>query len=115
MKQPGTLVDTSALIYLAKADVFREAHVSVGVMLAPPAVWEESVEAGVTRGLSDTEVILRAQDAGWVRTIAIASGAERLARDAEEALAPVAAELGAWQSRPRELRRALAERAGRAV
>lgn len=84
MKERGILADTSALIYLAKADVFREAHVSVGVMLAPPAVWEESVEAGVTRGLSDTEVILRARDAGWVRTIAIASGAERLARELAE-------------------------------
>ena len=79
METNAILVDTSALIYLAKADAFREAHVSVGVMLAPPAVWEESVEAGIVRGLSDTEVILRAQDEGWVSTVKIAPRAESLA------------------------------------
>jgi predicted nucleic acid-binding protein len=84
MTKDAILVDSSALIYLAKADAFREAHISVGVMMAPPAVWEESAEAGMTRGSSDTEVILRARDAGWVRTIAIASRAERLARELAE-------------------------------
>jgi predicted nucleic acid-binding protein len=81
MQGNGVLGDTSALIYLAKADAFEVAHASVGAMLAPPAVWREAVEAGVKRGVSDPEVISSAQSAGWVRKVAIPSRVERAAQE----------------------------------
>jgi predicted nucleic acid-binding protein len=84
MRRSSILVDTSALIYLAKADAFREAYGSVGAMLIPPAVWEEAVEAGIRRGVSDPEVILKAQGAEWVRTVSIPSRNAQLAHDLAE-------------------------------
>jgi predicted nucleic acid-binding protein len=78
------LVDTSALIYLAKADAFREAYLSVGAMLIAPAVWQEAVEAGIRRGVTDPQVILGAQSAGWVRTVTIPSRVERTAHELAE-------------------------------
>jgi predicted nucleic acid-binding protein len=84
MRRDGILVDTSALIYLAKADAFREAYDSVGSMLIPPAVWQEAVEAGIRRGVSDPEVILKAQDADWVRAVSIPSRVEELAHGLAE-------------------------------
>lgn len=74
-------VDASALIYLAKAEAFREAHASIGELLAPPAVWREAVEAGIRKGVPDPEVILRAQRVGWLRTIAIPPRAEESAHE----------------------------------
>jgi predicted nucleic acid-binding protein len=69
------------LIYLAKAEAFREAHASIGEMLVPPAVWREAVEMGIKKAVPDPEAILRAQSAGWVRTIAIP---ERMEKSAHE-------------------------------
>jgi predicted nucleic acid-binding protein len=80
MRRDGILVDASALIYLAKADAFREAYLSVGAMLIAPAVWQEAVEAGIRRGVADPQTILSAQGAGWLRTIPIPPRVERLAR-----------------------------------
>lgn len=72
--------DASSLIYLAKADAFREAHSSVGMLLAPPAVWQEAVEAGIDKGIADPQRILSAQSAGWVRATPIGAQREHTAR-----------------------------------
>lgn len=80
METAGVPVDASSLIYLAKADAFREAHSSVGVLSAPPAVWREAVEAGIDKGIADPQRILSAQRAGWVRATPIGTQREQAAR-----------------------------------
>jgi predicted nucleic acid-binding protein len=62
-------VDASTLIYLAKARAFREAFMVVGRGLVPNAVWEEAVESGQRKGLSDPAVISAALEEGMLRRV----------------------------------------------
>lgn len=84
MKQDGILADASTLIYLAKADSFHEAHVVVGVMLIPPAVWQEAVDDGARRGERDPAVIMAAIERGYARRVTIAPTSEQAAHDLGE-------------------------------
>lgn len=65
--------DASSLIYLAKADAFSEAGRCLHAFLVPPAVWEESVEAGIRIGAPEVSPIRTAADRGTLRRIELSA------------------------------------------
>ena len=67
MTDTGTPLDASALIYLAKSGGLTAAGACFGVLLIPPAVWNEVIVAGMQRGSTDVASIQAAVDAGIVR------------------------------------------------
>jgi predicted nucleic acid-binding protein len=81
MDQPeqGWPADASSLIYLAKADAFSEAGRCLRTILVPPAVWEESVEAGTRIGAPEVSTIRTAADRGILRRLELSVEHETLA------------------------------------
>ena len=67
----STPVDASALIYLAKSGGLSAASACFGVLLIPPAVWNEVIVAGLQRGSTDVAGIRAALDAGLVRATSL--------------------------------------------
>ena len=70
MAEHGVPADTSTLIYLAKADLFREVPSCFGTIVVPDAVWTEAVEAGERVGRTDPSRIRTAAAQGWLRKAA---------------------------------------------
>jgi predicted nucleic acid-binding protein len=79
MQGEGTPIDASTLIYLAKADAFREAHAIVGPMLVPEAVWRETVDAGERKGERDPARIRAALRDGRLRRVSLTAAERRAA------------------------------------
>lgn len=71
MNDSGTPLDASALIYLAKSGGLSAASACFGVLLIPPAVWNEVMVAGLQRGSTDIAGIRAALDARLVRAISL--------------------------------------------
>ena len=71
MHDTGIPLDASALIYLAKSGGLPAASACFGVLLIPPAVWNEVIVAGMQRGSTEVASILTAVDSGLVRAISL--------------------------------------------
>ena len=71
MGKKGTPIDTSSLIYLAKASGLAAANACVGPLLLPPAVWREAVQAGEARGDPEVHRVVTAESSGWVSRIVL--------------------------------------------
>jgi predicted nucleic acid-binding protein len=71
--------DASTLIYIAKADVFREVAECVRKLLAPPAVWREAVVQGERVGAAEVPRIRAAEAAGILERVELSESERRLA------------------------------------
>lgn len=66
MRRTGIPTDASALIYLAKADVFALASRCLGALAIPPSVWIEVVEAGKPKDVDELARIRLAERDGFL-------------------------------------------------
>lgn len=71
--------DASTLIYLAKADAFKEARACVEGIIVPPSVWQEAVEGGERIHAPEVERINQAFSDGFLRRVGLPSELEALA------------------------------------
>ena len=62
-------VDASSLIYIAKCDGFRVFARCVPVLIAPPAVWSEAVDAGERIAAPEVVRIREAEAAGSLQRV----------------------------------------------
>jgi len=106
MDDQGPPIDTSSVIYLAKAGAFEDACRCVGSLRIPPAVWREAVEAGEARGAPEVAEIRVAVREGRLE---LATPSARIARRAREIASRHA--LGSGESEVL----ALARRGGRVI
>lgn len=61
--------DASTLIYLAKADAFREARSCIREILVPPSVWREAVEDAEHLGYPDVPRIREAAEDAFLSLV----------------------------------------------
>ena len=76
--------DSSALIYIAKADAFSRVGAIVAPLTVMPAVWHEAVTEGRRSGYPDAARIEAANEDGWLHRAEL--GASRLAHATTVAL-----------------------------
>jgi predicted nucleic acid-binding protein len=79
MKEAGPPADASSLIYLAKADAMAISAQILGPLVAVPAVWSETVVAGLRLGKPDAAKIQRAAEVGWMRRVQLTPTQEQSA------------------------------------
>jgi predicted nucleic acid-binding protein len=70
--------DASTLIYLAKAEAFEEVAFFLQPILAPPAVWVEAVDQGVTVGAPEVDRIREAEK-GLITKVTLTASIRRKA------------------------------------
>lgn len=76
----GAVLDASSLIIIAKLQEIRALHQTYGPLGIPPAVFQETVEAGKLRGKDDALVIEAAMQAGLVKAVTLTQEQTRLAQ-----------------------------------
>jgi predicted nucleic acid-binding protein len=72
--------DTSALIYVAKADAFDHLHTIGITLVVAPGVWQEAVVEGRRFGYADVARIEAAGQRGWLRRVPLPAGSFELSK-----------------------------------
>src|SRR5712691_10977608 len=63
----GAPTDASSVIYIAKCDAFGQIARCIQLLVLPPAVWREAVEAGEAIGAPEVIRIRKASEAGLLQ------------------------------------------------
>lgn len=79
MDEEGIPADASTLIYLAKADAFRQVAGIISPIVVPAAVWRESVEEGERIGATEVPRIRKAAGEGLLLRVELSAAEQDLA------------------------------------